>query len=152
MASCLLRKEPESFCNIVEKVGKDLPGLNFLDNLISYLKSIKEGEVMQIVNETDRVNTVQPEIKSVTVFCSCSQRLDPGFYETAKIIGKTLAERGITFVYGGGGVGIMGKAAIACKEAGGKVIGIPIREYLDDQKEWDGQDELIIAESMNERK
>ena len=44
--------------------------------------------------------------------------------ETAAGLGRLLAARGITLVYGGGAVGLMGIAARAAKEAGGKAIGV----------------------------
>ena len=39
-------------------------------------------------------------------------------------MGRTLAERGIGLVYGGGSVGLMGAVADAALEAGGEVVGV----------------------------
>ena len=63
-------------------------------------------------------------MNSITVYCSSSSHLDPDFHEAAVIVGTELAKRGITLVYGGGCVGLMGEIARAARASGGKVIGI----------------------------
>jgi predicted Rossmann-fold nucleotide-binding protein len=44
-------------------------------------------------------------------------------------MGRTLAERGLRLVYGGGQVGLMGVVADACIDAGGEVTGV-IPDFL----------------------
>jgi hypothetical protein len=46
----------------------------------------------------------------------------------------------------------MGEAARACKAAGGRVEGIITRKFLDLEQGWDGCDELVVVETMRERK
>ena len=54
-------------------------------------------------------------LRSVTLYCSSSRSLDPHFAVAARAAGELLARRGITLVYGGGGLGLLGEAARACK-------------------------------------
>jgi hypothetical protein len=67
-------------------------------------------------------------------------------------MGRLLAARGITLVYGGGRVGMMGAIAQAALDAGGEVIGV-IPEGLK-RKELASEDltELRVVRTMHERK
>jgi hypothetical protein len=91
-------------------------------------------------------------LRSVTLYCSSSRSLDPHFAVAARAAGELLARRGITLVYGGGGLGLMGEAARACKAAGGRVEGIITRKFLDLEQGWLGCDELVVVDTMRERK
>ncbi len=91
-------------------------------------------------------------MNSITVYCSASQGLDSGFNDAAETVGRLLAENGIELVYGGGAVGLMGVTAKACKAAGGKVTGIITKHLMESEQGWDGCDELIIVDSMRQRK
>lgn len=91
-------------------------------------------------------------MNSITVYCSASEGLDSGFNDAAETVGRLLAENGIELVYGGGAVGLMGVTAKACKAAGGKVTGIITEHLMASEQGWDGCDELIIVDSMRQRK
>ena len=91
-------------------------------------------------------------LRSVTLYCSSSRSLDPHFSVAARAAGELLARRGVTLVYGGGGLGLMGEAARACKAAGGRVEGIITRKFLDLEQGWLGCDELVVVDTMRERK
>ena len=93
-----------------------------------------------------------PALRSVTLYCSSSRSLDPHFAVAARAAGELLAQRGITLVYGGCGLGLMGEAARACKAAGGRVEGIITRKFLDLEQGWLGCDELVVVDTMRERK
>jgi uncharacterized protein (TIGR00730 family) len=93
-----------------------------------------------------------PALRSITLYCSSSRSLDPHFAVAARAAGELLARRGIALVYGGGGIGLMGEAARACKAAGGRVEGIITRKFLDLEQGWDGCDELVVVDTMRERK
>ena len=63
-----------------------------------------------------------------------------------------MAERGITLIYGGGRVGMMGAVADAALEGGGKVVGV-IPYFLNTiELAHNGCTELHVVESMHERK
>ena len=88
----------------------------------------------------------------ITVYCSSSPFLDPVFHAPAQAVGTELGRRGIRLVYGGGGVGLMGDVARASKAAGGAITGIITHLLVDNEQAWDGCDELIVVDSMRERK
>lgn len=91
-------------------------------------------------------------MKRIAVFCGSSDGASPAYKEGAVQLGKELARRGITLVYGGASVGIMGTVADAVMEAGGQVIGV-IPQMLEDREiSHRGLTELIVVSSMHERK
>lgn len=58
------------------------------------------------------------------MFCGGSSAVRPVFKQAARSFGALLANRGLTVVYGGGSIGLMGELASGALEAGGKVIGV----------------------------
>ena len=91
-------------------------------------------------------------IKSLCVYCGSNPGTHPAYREAAHLLGTTLAKRGITLVYGGGNVGLMGIAADAALAAGGKVIGV-IPEALEKKEVAHyGLTDLHVVGSMHERK
>ena len=92
------------------------------------------------------------KIDSICVFCGSSEGNDNAIIEQASQLGKTLAEREITLVYGASKLGIMGKVAQAALDNGGKVLGI-IPKFLKMKEVVHlGLDEMITTENMHERK
>jgi uncharacterized protein (TIGR00730 family) len=67
-------------------------------------------------------------------------------------VGELLAERGITLVYGGGNVGLMGALADACLGASGRVIGVIPRALAEKEIAHQGLSEMHVVASMHERK
>ena len=63
-----------------------------------------------------------------------------------------LAGRGITVVYGGGHVGLMGLLAEAALKAGGQVIGVIPEGLKRRELAYDNLTELIVTRTMHERK
>ena len=88
----------------------------------------------------------------VCVYCASSRQTDAAYYEAAVTLGRSLAERGATIVYGGGAVGSMGVLADAALAAGGKVIGVLPRFMYD--LEWGHRrlTELRLVADLHERK
>ena len=70
-------------------------------------------------------------MKSIGIFCGSSAGEHPLYLETARLVGRTLAQQGLALVYGGGKVGLMGAVADAALEAGGVVIGVMPRGLVD---------------------
>ena len=92
------------------------------------------------------------EIKSLCVFCGSRAGLDPDHESAARHLGHAIADRGIKLVYGGGDIGLMSIVARAALENGGHVIGV-IPEFIQDFEVGNpGLSELIVVESMHERK
>jgi hypothetical protein len=91
-------------------------------------------------------------LKSVCVFCGSSPGNDPAFAAAASALGLAIAGRGLTLVYGGGAVGLMGIVADAAMATGGKVVGI-IPEALMRREVGHGRvTELHVVQTMHERK
>ncbi|WMX54860.1 TIGR00730 family Rossman fold protein [Peribacillus sp. R9-11] len=91
-------------------------------------------------------------MKTLAVFCGSSKGASNVYLEAAKKLGKELAKRNITLVYGGACVGIMGAVADSVLEAGGKVIGV-MPSFLEKREiSHKNLTELIVVDSMHERK
>lgn len=91
-------------------------------------------------------------MKKLAVFCGSSNGSSDVYIEAAKKLGKELAKRNITLVYGGASVGVMGAVADSVLEEGGYVIGV-MPSFLDDREiAHKNLTELIIVDSMHERK
>src|SRR3546814_15291510 len=63
-------------------------------------------------------------MKRLAIYCGSATPGDPRYIELAREVGRTLAERGIGVVYGGGRLGLMGAIADSARDAGGEVIGV----------------------------
>jgi uncharacterized protein (TIGR00730 family) len=90
-------------------------------------------------------------LDSVCVYCGSSNDADPAFLQAAYDIGGDIARAGLKFVYGGGGVGLMGASARGAHESNGKVLGI-IPEFLKGREQPFDDVETIVVQSMHERK
>ncbi len=91
-------------------------------------------------------------MKSIGIFCGSSAGEHPLYLDTARLVGRTLAQRGLALVYGGGKVGLMGAVADAALEAGGVVIGVMPRGLVEREIAHRGLTELHVVEDMHERK
>jgi uncharacterized protein (TIGR00730 family) len=63
-------------------------------------------------------------MKTICAYCGSSDRIPPVYLDAARQMGKALAERELTLVYGAGCTGIMGVLADAVLESGGEVVGV----------------------------
>jgi uncharacterized protein (TIGR00730 family) len=92
------------------------------------------------------------KISTVCVYLGSSGRCADAHKKTARDFGQLLAKAGMTLVYGGGRVGLMGILADSVLESGGKVIGI-IPEHIS-KREISHVDltELHVVDSMHTRK
>jgi len=90
--------------------------------------------------------------KRVCVYCASSRQADPRFHEAARRLGGLLARGGATVVCGGGAVGSMGALADGVLAAGGTVVGIVPRFMRDLEWSHAGLSELVVVESMHQRK
>jgi uncharacterized protein (TIGR00730 family) len=91
-------------------------------------------------------------IKSICVYCGSGFGDDLLFKENAASLGRSMAEQGISLVYGGGNVGLMGTVAQAVLDHGGYVTGI-IPEFLKSrEKLLDDVQETIVVPDMHTRK
>lgn len=88
----------------------------------------------------------------ICVFCGSNPGRDPIYEQAARTMGALFAARGITLVFGGGGVGLMGAIARACLSAGGRAIGVIPAGLRRKEMAFDDLSELIITRTMHERK
>jgi uncharacterized protein (TIGR00730 family) len=91
-------------------------------------------------------------VKRLAVYCGSATPRDPLYIETARAVGRTLAERGIGVVYGGGRLGLMGAVADGALAAGGEVIGVIPQALVDAEVAHRGLTELHVVEGMHDRK
>jgi uncharacterized protein (TIGR00730 family) len=91
-------------------------------------------------------------VKSLCVYCGSSTGNDPEYANEARAFGTEMARRGMTLVYGGGNVGLMGVLADAVLAGGGKVIGVIPRQLVDREVAHKGLTELQVVDTMHQRK
>ncbi|MBF5045576.1 TIGR00730 family Rossman fold protein [Aggregicoccus sp. 17bor-14] len=89
---------------------------------------------------------------SVCVFCGSRPGARPAFMEAARAFGAELARRGLTLVYGGAGIGLMGAVADAVLEGGGRVVGVLPRGLEKREIAHKVLTELHVVDSMHARK
>ncbi|PJG43364.1 decarboxylase [Acinetobacter tandoii] len=89
---------------------------------------------------------------SIAVFCGSAVGTDTIFLDTARHVGKTLAQQGKTLVYGGGRSGLMGVIADSALQAGGRVIGVIPHALVDRELAHPHLTELHVVKNMHERK
>ena len=89
---------------------------------------------------------------NITVYLGAYEGNDPDFASSVAEFGKWIGESGHTLVYGGSEVGLMGLLAKSAMSAGGRVIGVEPRFFVEAELQLDGISELIVTENMAERK
>jgi uncharacterized protein (TIGR00730 family) len=91
-------------------------------------------------------------LQRICVFCGSSVGERPAHAVAARELGRTLAERGLGVVFGGGKVGLMGVLADAALAAGGEVIGVIPDALVAREIGHTGLTKLHVVRSMHERK
>ena len=91
-------------------------------------------------------------IRSLCVYCGSAGAVDARYREAARELGERLGEGGITLVFGGGRIGLMGIAADAALARGGRVIGVIPERLRDAELAHVGVSELLVVGTMHERK
>ena len=91
-------------------------------------------------------------LQRIAVFYGSSAGNGTVFVRTARLLGQTLARRGIGVVYGGARIGLMGAVADGALEAGGEVIGVIPGFLRNKEIAHPGLTELIEVDSMHARK
>ena len=91
-------------------------------------------------------------MKSICVFCGSSDNLHADYFAGARLMGRTLAERGIRLVYGGGKTGLMGAVADSVLEAGGLAVGVIIPSMNTSALAHVGLTQMDVVDGMHARK
>jgi uncharacterized protein (TIGR00730 family) len=89
---------------------------------------------------------------TICIFASSSSRIRTEYADAATALGALLARAEMNVVFGGGGIGLMGKLADSVLENGGTITGV-IPSFMKDEG-WDHSDvkEMILTPDMGERK
>jgi uncharacterized protein (TIGR00730 family) len=90
-------------------------------------------------------------LQRIGVFCGSSPGAGPEYRRAARRLGTVIADNGVTLIYGGGSVGLMGELARSALQRGGQVVGViprRIHERIDSLQ----LTKLHIVENMHDRK
>lgn len=90
--------------------------------------------------------------RAVCVYCASVATIPAHYPELAAEVGRQLAARGWQLVSGGGRTSMMGAVAAAARAGGARTTGVIPRSMV--EREWadHDSDELLVVESMRERK
>ena len=91
-------------------------------------------------------------MKRVCVFCGSSPGARPAYTEATEAFARLLAREGIGVVYGGGGVGLMGKLADAVLANGGEITGVIPHALVEREIGHRKVEDMRLVDSMHERK
>lgn len=92
------------------------------------------------------------EITSVCIYCASSQSIPSVYFNAAEKLAHLLADEGIKLIYGGGSKGLMGKIADVYLQRNAPIKGIIPRFMKDVEWAHPGVKEMVITETMAERK
>lgn len=91
-------------------------------------------------------------VRTLCVFCGSSDKLVGRFGADARALADRMIDDGISLVYGGGSIGLMGVLADRMIERGGIVTGVIPRFLADRELAHPGIAETVITETMHDRK
>ena len=89
---------------------------------------------------------------NICVFCASSPQVSERFKEEARAIGRYIAEKGHTLVYGGATGGLMDAVAEAVHECGGEITGVIPEVIVQKGRESSLPTVLFRVGTMSERK
>lgn len=89
---------------------------------------------------------------TLCVFCGSRHGADAAYADAARAVGRDLARRGWSLVYGGGNVGLMGEVADAAQAGGAHVTGVIPESLMRREVGHTGLAELHVVPTMHARK
>ena len=89
---------------------------------------------------------------NITVYLGAKEGNDPALRRAAQELGQWIGQSGNALVYGGSKTGLMGEIAKSVLDAGGTVTGVETTLFMQDDLQYDGLTELIVTETITERK
>jgi uncharacterized protein (TIGR00730 family) len=92
------------------------------------------------------------KMQSICVYCGSSPGRSPDYLSAARELGVEFGQRGLTLVYGGSAVGLMGAIAQSAIESGGKVVGVITQALAEQNIAYKGLTDLRVVKDMHERK
>lgn len=91
-------------------------------------------------------------MKRICVYLGSNPGFDPAYAEAADALARELAARKIGLVFGGSNVGLMGRLANTCLDAGGEVYGVIPKLLVEKEVAHPSLTEMHVVNSMHERK
>jgi hypothetical protein len=88
----------------------------------------------------------------ICLYGASSDEIDPRYIEGTERLGKRMAERGHSLVFGGGAAGLMGAAARGMTAGGGEIIGVAPSFFNVDGVLYEKCTEFVYTKTMHERK
>lgn len=89
---------------------------------------------------------------NITVYGAASEKIKDAYKTAAFGLGREMAKRGHTLIFGGGKNGLMGATARGAKSENGNIIGIAPRFFKPDGVLYEECSEFIYTEDMRSRK
>jgi uncharacterized protein (TIGR00730 family) len=89
---------------------------------------------------------------NICLFGGSGNNVDRVYIEAGEALGRAIARRGHTLVFGGGAGGLMGAAARGVREEAGKSIGIIPEMFKGDGVRFKDCTEFVYTETIGERK
>ncbi len=89
---------------------------------------------------------------NICIFGSSSEQIDKEYLNTAESLGNSIAQKGYGVIFGAGKYGVMGAAARGVSSAGGRLIGVSPKFFIEMEVIYEKCSEIIYTETMRERK
>jgi uncharacterized protein (TIGR00730 family) len=94
----------------------------------------------------------EEQAMNITVYLGAKEGNDPALKRAVQELGQWIGQSGNALVYGGSKTGLMGEIAKSVLDAGGTVTGVETTLFMQDDLQYDGLTELIVTETITERK
>jgi len=91
-------------------------------------------------------------MRAICVYCSSASNVDTVYFEAAREMGRLIAERAGTLVFGGNCLGCMNALAESVHAHGGRVVGVTPRMMHENGTSYIAADELIVTDDIRQRK
>jgi len=91
-------------------------------------------------------------MKQICIYCGSSDIIPQVYLDAAYEMGRSIAQQGITMIYGAGSTGMMGAVANGALEAGGKVWGVIPKMFDTPQLAHKGLTHYEVTDTMHTRK
>jgi uncharacterized protein (TIGR00730 family) len=92
------------------------------------------------------------KLNALCVYCGSSAGISPAYANSANALAGALTERGISLVYGGGNIGLMGVIAREVLRLGGEVTGVIPKALMEREIGYLKLTQLHIVKDMHQRK
>jgi hypothetical protein len=99
-----------------------------------------------------RAGSPPKESRTICVYSSSSDVVEPAWFEVAAALGTAIGKRGDKLVFGGSKTGLMGAVAHATYEHGGEVIGVIPEVMRGTPYVFERAKELVVTRDLRARK